>query len=278
MKDVVIVTTGAEVLNGDVLDTNTNWLCKRLTRMGGYVASVALIRDDVDAIAREIRAALDRAAQVVITVGGLGPTADDLTLQAVAQATGRALALHPDALAQVTRKYQEMADQGAVKDATMTPAREKMAWLPAGSAPLSNPTGAAPGVYLELQGAAVVVSLPGVPTEMHAIFDGALRPKLRDRFGVSVFVEKIALVGSGDESVLAPILHTVVQRHPDLYIKSHAERFGADVMFRVTLSKASPTRTEARLELDAALESLREALQAHAIPITSVEERDESQE
>lgn len=276
MKQVVIVTTGNEVLNGDILDTNTNWLCRRLTRMGGFVASASLVRDDVGAIAREIRAGLGRDAELVVTIGGLGPTADDLTLQAVAQATDRALALHPDALAQVARKYQDLAATGDVVHGEMTPAREKMAQLPVGAQPLPNPVGAAPGVYLSLTDAAVV-SLPGVPAEMKGIFDGALQPYLVALFGVSVFVEKTALVGSGDESVLAPILHTVAERYPAIYLKSHAQRFGGNVAFRVTLSKSGATRAEAGDELDRALDSLAQALQRHGISINSVEEHTDEQ-
>lgn len=277
MKTVVIVTTGNEVLNGSVLDTNTNWLCKRFTALGGFVASAALVRDDIEAIADAIRAGLDRGASLIITVGGLGPTADDLTLQAVAQATGRTLAIQPDALAQVTRTYANLAARGAVQDPTMTPAREKMARLPKGAQPLANTVGAAPGVYLPL-GDVAVVSLPGVPAELQSIFAGSLQPTLRGLFGASVFVEKTALVVSGDESVLAPILHEVAQRHPDLYIKSHAQRFGADVAFRVTVSKAGPTRDEVDREIDAVLGLLVEALQSHGIAINSIEESGDHQE
>lgn len=276
MKTVVIVTTGNEVLNGSVLDTNTNWLCKRFTAMGGFVASAALVRDDVSAIADTIRAGLDRGASLVITVGGLGPTADDLTLQALAQATGRTLAIQPDALAQVTRTYTDLAARGAVEDATMTPAREKMARLPQGALPLANTVGAAPGVYLPL-GDTAVVSLPGVPAELQGIFAGSLQSTLRDLFGASVFIEKTALVASGDESVLAPILHEVARRHPDLYIKSHAQRFGADVAFRITVSKAGPTRDEVEREIDAALDALAAALRSYGIAINSIEDSSESQ-
>lgn len=275
MKTVVIVTTGNEVLNGSVLDTNTNWLCKRVTAMGGFVASAALVRDDVGAIADAVRAGLNRGVSLIITVGGLGPTSDDMTLQAVAEATSRPLEMQPVALAQVTRTYQRMAASGAVQDAAMTPAREKMTQLPKGGLPLTNPVGAAPGVYLALASSAIV-SLPGVPAELRGIFEGALQPALRGLFGASVFVEKTALVASTDESLLAPVLQDVALRHPELYIKSHAERFGADVVFRVTVSKAGPTRDEVERDVDATLQSLAQALQSHGISIISIHETEDS--
>lgn len=268
MRKVVIVTTGNEVLNGDVLDTNTNWLCKRITGIGGFVESVALIRDDAAAIAREIRAGLARGAELLITVGGLGPTEDDLTLAAVAQATDRGLVVQPEALAQVTRKYAELAAAGAVQDAAMTPTREKMARLPEGAEPLANTVGAAPGVYLRLNGAAVV-SLPGVPAEMRGIFEGSLQPYLRALFGNSVFVERTVIVESGDESVLAPILAEVAHQFPATYIKSHAQRFGPDVRFRVTVSQAAASQAEAEQAVAAAIQALNDTLSAHGIATQS---------
>jgi molybdenum cofactor synthesis domain-containing protein len=264
MRKVMLVTTGNEVLNGDVLDTNTNWLCKRITGLGGFVESATLVRDDVVAIAREIRAGLARGADLLITVGGLGPTEDDMTLTAVAQSTDRTLALHPDALAQVARKYAELATAGAVQDGVMTPPREKMARLPVGAEPLANTIGGAPGVLLRLPDSAVV-SLPGVPAEMRGIFEGSLQPLLREIFGQGVFVEQTIIAGSSDESVLAPILATVAQRHPNAYIKSHAQRFGPDVRFRVTVSQSAATHAEAEEAVDAAVHAVEDTLNAHGI-------------
>jgi molybdenum cofactor synthesis domain-containing protein len=274
VRKVAIVTTGNEVLNGDVLDTNSNWLCKRMAGIGGYVESVALTRDDVDAIAREIRAALSRQADLVVTVGGLGPTADDLTLEAVARATDRELAPHPEALAQVTRKYLDLTAAGAVQNATMTPAREKMAFLPQGAKPLLNSVGAAPGVYLNV-GSSAVVSLPGVPAEMRGIVEGSLQPILGKLFGHSVFVEKTMIVASGDESLLAPILATVAHQYPDVYIKSHARRFGPDVKFRVTVSQASSSRSKAEQAVSATIQSLGQAFATNGISMSPSGSTDE---
>jgi nicotinamide-nucleotide amidase len=84
-----IIAIGNELLLGDVLDTNTNWLCRRITGVGGQVTRVAMIRDDIEAISTEIQAVLDRKPELILTTGGLGPTGDDITLLAVASATGR---------------------------------------------------------------------------------------------------------------------------------------------------------------------------------------------
>lgn len=81
---VEIISAGNEVLIGDVLDTNSNWLCTRVTSLGGLVRRTVMLRDDIEAIAVEIRGALSRRPALVFTVGGLGPTSDDRTLEGVA--------------------------------------------------------------------------------------------------------------------------------------------------------------------------------------------------
>ena len=162
---VEIVSAGNEVLSGDVLDTNSNWLSRRITGLGGHVRRTVMLRDEVDTIAQELRAAHARRPALIFTVGGLGPTTDDLTLAAVAQAFGRPLELHPEAEGMVRERYEEFAARELVPFAGMNPARLKMAHLPHGSAPLLNRIGGAPGVLLEIDGVAIV-SLPGVPAEL----------------------------------------------------------------------------------------------------------------
>ncbi|MCS6839375.1 MAG: molybdopterin-binding protein [Roseiflexus sp.] len=271
MIPVEIVVTGNELLQGDVLDTNTNWVCRRITRFGGRVERAVMVRDDMEAIVREVRSCLDRAAGLIITIGGMGPTQDDVTIAAVAAATHRPLSLHPDALAIVRRQYERFAREGAVDDPTITPAREKMALLPAGATPLDNPVGAAPGVLLETD-SSVIVCLPGVPAELKGIFEGALQPVLQRLFGDSVFLEKLATVNCKDESVLAPVLKAVAERHPDVYLKSRAQRFGADVRFRVTLSTTGPSRETAERRITAATEDFQRALSAIGVSIDAIEE------
>ncbi|HEM62067.1 MAG TPA: competence/damage-inducible protein A, partial [Chloroflexi bacterium] len=100
-----IIAIGNELLLGDVLDTNTNWLCQRITGVGGQVTRAALIRDDIEAIVSEVRSVLARSPNLIITTGGLGPTGDDITLQGVAEATGRPLELHTEALALTKSRY-----------------------------------------------------------------------------------------------------------------------------------------------------------------------------
>jgi nicotinamide-nucleotide amidase len=207
---------------------------------------------------RESRAAAERGTDLILTVGGLGPTDDDLTLGAVALATGCPLHTDPLALEMVRRTYQDLAARGLFADAAMTPAREKMACLPQEATPLDNPVGAAPGVLLPW-GSSTVVCLPGVPGELGAIWDSSLSPVLQALFGDSTTLERAIVVNCGDESLLAPILSAVTARHPAVYIKSRAKGLGVGLTFQITLSMSGDSRS--------AIDDLTAAVLAAGLPV-----------
>jgi nicotinamide-nucleotide amidase len=143
-------------------------VARSLEARGVAVDRVQILGDDLDAIADAVRRELDRGIDLVCTTGGLGPTHDDLTMEAVARATGRALALDPGALALVERRSRGIAGDPQVQRAV----REKQATLPAGSTVLA-PAGTAPGCALR-HDRAVVVVLPGPPWELEAMWEAAL--------------------------------------------------------------------------------------------------------
>jgi nicotinamide-nucleotide amidase len=225
MTTVEIVAVGNELLIGDVLDTNTYWLCKEITDLGGQMQRAVMVKDELEAIADELRAALGRRVDVVFTSGGLGPTADDMTMAAVAHAASIPLAENARALAFVKGQYEELAEKGFVSDAKLTEERRKMAILPLGALPLTNPVGSAPGVVLRI-GETTIICLPGVPADLKGIFTTSLQPMLKELFSESAFIERMVLVDCGDESVLAPIIKSVAESHPSVYVKSRAGGFG----------------------------------------------------
>src|SRR5262249_61388874 len=106
---VELVAVGRELLTGHTVDTNSAWLAASLVRLGGRVVRITVVDDDLSAIADALTAACGRGAALVVTTGGLGPTADDCTLAGVAEAFGRQLEEHPAALAFVARRYGELA-------------------------------------------------------------------------------------------------------------------------------------------------------------------------
>jgi molybdenum cofactor synthesis domain-containing protein len=246
---VDILTIGNEILLGLVLDTNSNYLCRMVRGIGGRVRRIAVAPDEIDAIVLELRASLNRGADVVFTAGGLGPTDDDLTLAAVAKAIGKPLVQDPSAAGFVETKYSELAAQGHVLSADMTEARLKMARMPEGARPIKNPVGAAPASIGEVRSTRIV-SLPGVPAELKAIVEGPLQSFLSEVFGQGSYREAEIVLDCGDESELAPALRRVVAEHPGVYVKSRASHFGPDVKFRVLLAAtaASPEEAEAKIQ------------------------------
>jgi len=237
MKRVEIIAVGREILKGQTLDTNSSWLAKRITALGGVIKRLVIPDDDVAAIAQEIETALQNNAQIVITTGGLGPTFDDKTLAGIAEATGRPLSLHPAALEIVTRRYKEFWEQGFVESPEITPVREKMAYLPKGAEALDNPVGTAPAVSLTIpQG--VIFALPGVPKEMQAIFELVVFPRLKKMLGAEFYREETVNTGMGDESVIAGMIDQVMKQVPGTYLKSKATSFGKGVELEVVITAA----------------------------------------
>ncbi len=240
MAHLELIGTGNEVLNGDVLDTNSHWLCRQFTGMGATVDRAVMVRDDLSAIATEIRQALARRPRIILTFGGMGPTTDDQTIAAVAAAVELPLVESPEAVHMIGATYAKFAREGIVSDGLLTPARRKMALVPRGASVMLNPVGAAPAVILSVNHA-TIISLPGVPAELQGIVEGPLMPVLHVHLGAAVFREWEIIVHCNDESLLAPLLEQIARRHPKVYIKSHAQRFGPDVHFRVTVSLAGAT-------------------------------------
>jgi len=261
-----IISIGNELLLGDVLDTNTHWLCRQITGLGGRVRRAAMVPDDPQAIAGALGAALQRHPHLVVMTGGLGPTADDLTLASLAEALDRPLELSEQALAMVRETYAQLADRGLVQDRAMTDARRKMALLPQGGEPLHNPVGAAPGVLLTV-GDTVCVSLPGVPGELKSIFGETLRGVWADLFGNGSFAERILVTDCGDESSLAPVVNDVAADHPEVYVKSRAQLYGEDVLLRITLSLSGDDSVTMVSALDAVDRDLTMGLAALGISV-----------
>jgi molybdenum cofactor synthesis domain-containing protein len=232
---VEIVSAGNEVLIGDVLDTNTNWLCTQVTSRGGLVRRTVMLRDDIEAIAAELRGALARSPALVFTVGGLGPTSDDRTLEGVALGLGVELGLHPEAERLVAAKYAEFHARGFVPFAEMSESRRKMARLPAGARPIVNPIGGAPAVLCE-RGGTSIVSLPGVPGELKAIVSQSLNALFARIFGRAHYEERCLEVALQDESAIAAVLQQAEEDFPAVYVKSRAEVLGSTPVIRITLS------------------------------------------
>ena len=160
--DAEILAIGDEITSGQTLDTNSQWLSQRLEELGLRVLFHTTVGDELEPSAEVFRRAIERA-DVVVATGGLGPTADDLTREALAHAADRPLQLDADALAYIRAMF-------ARRQRPMPPQNELQAMFPAGSRVVRNPHGTAPGIELEVpatgRSALPVICLPGVPAEM----------------------------------------------------------------------------------------------------------------
>jgi len=254
---VEIFIIGNEILNGEIQDTNTHWLCKEITGLGGHVVRGTVLRDDLDVVATELRAALDRGTKVVFTSGGLGPTADDLTLAAVAKCVGKELQLNEKAQRMIKDSYDALLDKGILAQGGLTPAREKMAWLPQGTIPLYNTVGTAPCSLLHAE-QAVIISLPGIPKELKGIFNSSLQPFLQETFRGGISVMHTITVCCNDESVLEPVLSRVVPAHPGVYIKSLATMPGETPELDITLTAVGSDQASLESLIGSALQELKD--------------------
>ncbi|MBV8202109.1 MAG: competence/damage-inducible protein A [Acidobacteria bacterium] len=169
-----ILAVGSELLGTERLDTNSLRLTETLLRHGIELRRKSVIGDVEEEIAAELRDLLPRVDLVLVT-GGLGPTADDVTRQAVAAALGRSLALDPEVLAGIERRFQRLGWK-------MPEVNRRQALVVAGASVLSNPRGSAPGMRLAASGATIFL-FPGVPGELAGMAEQHLEPWLAARSG-----------------------------------------------------------------------------------------------
>ena len=228
-----ILTIGNEILNGVVLDSNSNWMELRLVALGVSMERQISVRDDTSDIGKAL-AHLRETCNVIITSGGLGPTHDDMTLNAIARALALQLQEDSAALSIVERQYQHLYEQGIVGSPDLTESRRKMASLPAGSKPLDNTVGGAPGVIIVLEGV-TIFCLPGVPRELKVMFESSIRPWIEKRSSQRYF-ERIVDFEVSDETVFAPFIERVMRKHPGVYIKSMPKTYGSSKVLRVWVS------------------------------------------
>jgi len=257
---IEIICVGTELLIGKTLNTNANWLAKRITSLGGRVTRITVISDDVDEIASTVKEAMQRKNEFIITVGGLGPTFDDKTLQGVAGGLDRKLAVNDEALNMIEGKYRNYVEEGRMEKFVLTSHRIKMAQLPEGAKPLRNPIGTAPGVTIECEGK-TIISLPGVPSEMKAIFEETVLPILKRAAGHLTFFEASIQVAGVMESELAPIIDKVMHDNPYVYIKSHPKGTERTPRIEFHLSTTAENPDLARERVRRALANLRELIE-----------------
>ncbi len=199
MSSAAILTIGNEIVSGDVPNTNASWLAKRLEQLGYPVRLLLAVPDEIELIAEVVRRAASTHELMVVT-GGLGGTPDDLTREALATAFGVGQAEVPELAAELRARFARNPDYAA-----------RWAELPAGSTPLVNPLGGAPGFRISN-----VYVLPGLPAEMEAMWL-ALEDGLEPRAPIVAWRHTV----DTGESQIVHLLVEVGERYPAVLVGSY---------------------------------------------------------
>ena len=246
--DAEILAIGDEITGGQLLDTNSQWLSQRLGELGVRVLYHSTVGDELQPCIDVFRRAIQRA-DLIISTGGLGPTADDLTREALAAAVDRPLVMVPEALEHVRQLF-------ARRKREMPKSNELQAYFPAGSRVVPNPNGTAPGIDIEApragdplagRGRCRFIALPGVPAEMREMWQGYLLAALRGMGagGRIILRRNIKCFGAGESQVESLM--------PDLIRRGRIPRVGinasrATIILRIVAEGESEEHCQSQIE------------------------------
>jgi molybdenum cofactor synthesis domain-containing protein len=215
-----IVAIGDELVGGFTLDTNSHWLAERLRLLGFPVKRVTAIRDRPQEIVDQLRRELaDDEITHIFLSGGLGPTPDDRTFAALAEALSRELVVWEETRARIERRVRRMHEAGLLDSPDLTEGNLRMARIPAGPAQVfKNKRGMAPGVVYEERGKRIFV-LPGVPLEMKSIFTEELETQFLSE-GSATTVRELRFTFAV-EARFYPLMRELEEKFPDVSVGSY---------------------------------------------------------
>lgn len=252
VMDAEIIAIGTELLLGATVDTNSAYLAGQLAKAGVNVFRTSVVGDNIGRIAATINEALARA-DLVICTGGLGPTRDDVTREAVAQALNRPLEFHQELLDQIAARFAAFRHP-------MSESNRRQAYLPQGARAIENPRGTAPAFLIEDERGTVVV-LPGVPHEMRFLFETAVLLYLRDERGVRdvILTRTLHATGLGESVIGERIADLMEQANPTLGISAKRARY------ELRMGAKATSAEEATAMLDALEATIRTRLGPYLI-------------
>ena len=230
-----ILSIGTELLLGQITDTNATYLAQQLGVLGIDLFFVSQVGDNLDRLAETLRRARDRSDLVIMT-GGLGPTEDDLSREAIASVLGETPVVDP-------RLETDLRAFFAGRGIEMPARNVKQAWVIPSVTPLSNPVGTAPGWWAERDGK-IVVAMPGVPHEMMRMWENEVVPRLRPRTGAVLFTRTLRVAGMGESTVEERLYDLIHSDNPT--VATYAKRDAVDV--RITAKAASAAEAERLVE------------------------------
>jgi len=219
-----IFSIGTELLMGELTDSNAAWIASRLPPLGIQLQWMSIIGDSLDMLAETFQRGLQRS-DIIFTTGGLGPTQDDLTREAVAQALGETLAVQEEVVSNLEKYFQG-------RGMTMPSHNIKQAHLIPSAQFVRNRNGTAPGWWVESKGK-IIVCMPGPPGEMHPIWEEEVAPRLREMVDEEVTVTRnIKTLGMSEAAIDEEISEFFGQENPYLGIYSKADGIHLRVIAR----------------------------------------------
>ncbi len=246
-----VISIGTEILLGELTDTNSVFIARVLRDLGINIYYMTSVGDNEQRIADAIRIAFSRA-QLVITCGGLGPTIDDMTRQAVATATERGLTYHQNLLDQIAARF-------AGFQIKMSDNNRRQAYLPDDAIVIENPVGTAPSFIVEY-GDKRVISLPGVPRELKFLMTESVVPYLRAQYKLGIIKARTLKVAGIGESTLDEMIggDLLEQSNPSIGLAAHS----GQIDIRIT------AKADDEIQADTLIDSMERAVRervGHAI-------------
>ena len=229
-----IITIGTEILLGDIVDTNAAFLARTLRDAGIDLYRKTTVGDNVQRIAQAIQQSMERC-DIILTTGGLGPTVDDPTREAVALAVGVETEFRPELWEQIQERFRRFNRQP-------TENNKRQAFVPEGATVIENPVGTAPAFVVE-KADRVIISLPGVPSEMEHLLIHAVVPYLRQRFQLTGIIKSrvIHTAGVGESQIDEIIGDLETGSNPTVGLAAHS----GQVDVRITAKADSEQQAEA---------------------------------
>lgn len=258
---VEIICIGNELLIGKTLNTNAQWLTKRVTTLGLTTKRVTVVGDNLPDISKAITEAIQRKPCFLLTTGGLGPTFDDMTLEGLAKALGQKTKVDNKALKMVTEKYRSYSQAVKPEKIELTHHQVKMAKIPELSTPVRNLVGTAPAVMIDHENV-TIFALPGVPSEMKSIFDDSIASLLKKAGHGLTFFEASIICRNVMESEMAPLVDDVMKDNPQVYIKSHPKGTEKAPFLELHLSTTADDAGTAKKCVSKALVQLKELIKS----------------
>lgn len=212
LPSIELYSIGTELLMGQIQDTNSFWMAQQIAALGGHIRRIMTMDDDVEEMVCALEDAVSRKTRVIITTGGLGPTPDDLTVEAIARLKGVKVIVNES----LVEKF--MHDREILKREDVKPGLVKMATSPEGSIVHVNPAGVAPCVETVIN-ETTIYNLPGPPREVQALFNQSIEGAIAKIYTANRIAIRVTV--NLPESELGPILQDVMIAHPNTYLKAY---------------------------------------------------------